>query len=207
MHLSGEFIAALVLVVGGALFVVRSLLTMRAGVPALLRAGLTDSSGDIAGGSLAWIVVGAASVGAAIIHLALAPAHFDEIGPHAIGFLVAGLLQMLSAFAALARRTRPVAVAIVALNGGLVIAWLVSRTLGLPIGAPPWHPEAVGRADLITVALEMLIVTALAGRLVPDKIRRPRLPSFVSSIAAVPAAGGVFILTIVALAAGEAQIH
>lgn len=64
-----------------------------------------------------------------------------------------------------------------ALNGAVVLAWIWSRTVGVPIGPHAWTPEPAGIADLSATLLELLLVTAwaLAAPLRP-RPRAPRAP-------------------------------
>jgi hypothetical protein len=108
------------------------------------------------------------SLGAAAVHFAMTPQHASESIVHGVGFVVAGWAQVVVAgllFARPGRRTLAWA-ALVQLS--LVAAWAVSRTYGLPVGPQPWTPEAVGAADLVTVAMEVgfvvLAVAALGSR-------------------------------------------
>lgn len=42
----------------------------------------------------------------------------------------------------------------IAINGGLVMLWTISRTLGLPFGPETWTPEALGLPDIVATAYE-----------------------------------------------------
>jgi hypothetical protein len=43
--------------------------------------------------------------------------------------------------------------------------WAVSCTVGVPIGAEPWHPEAIAEVDLVSTIVETLIVLGCVGTL------------------------------------------
>jgi hypothetical protein len=115
------------------------------------------------------LILIAASLGAAIIHFAHGPEHIEELGALGLGFYVSGALQVgwaLLALAAnrsaarswLARAAFPTGVA---LNVAIILAWVVSRTVGLPAGEQPWTPEPVGLADGICALLEAGVVVGL----------------------------------------------
>jgi hypothetical protein len=114
----------------------------------------------------ATVIAIAASIGAGLIHLALGPEHLEELGALGWGFYLAAALQLGWVVAVLGapgrRRVRGVAFAGLAINVAILGAWVVSRTIGLPAGETPWVPEPVGRADLISAALEIGIVAILA---------------------------------------------
>ena len=131
------------------------------------------------------VVLVAASIAAGVVHLAQGPEHVDELGWLGAGFYVAGLLQLAwAALNLLAARTQPVrgaghrlgarrllTPAGLAVNAGVLVAWLISRTIGLPAGDHPWTPEAVGMSDTITAVLEggLLIALGLSLRRHPDQ--------------------------------------
>jgi len=100
----------------------------------------------------------AASLGAGIIHLAVAPAHFAEYWLFGAFFFSAGLFQVTTA-ALLQFIPKPSLVAMVVVSNGLIsVVWLVSRTTGLPVGPHSFTPEDVGSADAAATVLELLIV-------------------------------------------------
>jgi hypothetical protein len=115
----------------------------------------------IAQRTAARFVLAAAALGAGVIHLAFAPEHLQEYLPLGIGFVAAGVLQLVWAVA-IAIRDSPRWL----LAGGVgslffVAVYLMSRTLGLPLGPEAFHPEAFGTADLLCCALELPV--GLAG--------------------------------------------
>lgn len=118
------------------------------------------------------LVLAAAAAGAGVIHLTYAPEHVREYLPLGIGFLVAGVLQLLWA-ASLTVRESPRLL----LWGGLfsflfIGAYLMSRTTGLPLVPGAFHPESVGTADLICCALEVPVAFgALLLRRRPSALR------------------------------------
>jgi hypothetical protein len=131
-----------------------------------------------------WLATIAASIGAGVIHLALGPEHVDELGGPGFGFYLAAILQLGWAGAAVvafrpwrrvassssiggrsprgAPARRRLAIAGIAINATILAAWAVSRLVGLPAGETPWVPEAIGRADVISAALQGSIVFTLA---------------------------------------------
>jgi len=127
----------------------------------------------------------AASAGAGLIHLAHGPAHLDELGALGAGFYLAAALQLGWAAVVLAalagsgsgwsrRGVAPLARSGIAINGAILAAWVISRTVGLPAGATPWTPEAIGLPDATSAILQGLLVVGLAATL--RGWRMPRLP-------------------------------
>src|ERR1700687_4850296 len=82
--------------------------------------------------------------GAALIHLAAAPAHLREYLPFGLFFLAVGSAQIVLAVELIARPTRRLALALAAGSLALVGLWFVSRSVGLPIGPTPGVPEDLG---------------------------------------------------------------
>ena len=108
-----------------------------------------------------------ASAGAGAIHLAFGPEHMSEWAVLGTGFYAAGAVQLLWALL-LVRRERWLRTG--ALGSLLFVGvWLATRTTGLPIGPEKWEAEAVGRADLLCVGLELAVAAgALALVLLPQ---------------------------------------
>jgi hypothetical protein len=116
----------------------------------------------------------AASAGA---HAGLVPAHLNEEPRLGAAFLVAVVLLVLAA-AALAARPADLRVAAAAglLLAGLILAYLASRTTGIPVLDPePEAVDAVGIATNVVEGIGVLVALALIhplrrpGRLTPLK--------------------------------------
>ena len=106
-----------------------------------------------------------ALVGAAVIHVVVVPEHLTEWAAAGVFFAVLAVAQLLVAVAALVRPAPVVWVASVVVAAGPIVLWLVSRTVGLPLGPEPGAPEALGLSDLACAVLEAAAVAfALALR-------------------------------------------
>ena len=81
----------------------------------------------------------------------------------ALFFAVLGAAQIGWGLAALARDRAPFPRAVIGVNVGVLALWVVSRTVGLPVGPEAGTAEAVGRADVLCMALQLLVVGSLAG--------------------------------------------
>lgn len=120
-----------------------------------------------------------ASVLAGGIHLAVAPEHLEHWWVYGAFFIVIGGFQAIFAPVVLRRPTWPVALTGIAVNLGVVLIWVLSRTTGLPITPPAditSHGrsdglEAVGAADLAATGAELLVVCLLVS-LLPPRMRR-----------------------------------
>lgn len=98
------------------------------------------------------------SLGAAVIHFAVAPAHWQEWIPAGAFFASVGALQLIWAWFALTRAAPRVLASGVALNLSVVAIWVLSRTSGPPLGPHAGEPEVVGAADLCALLLQIYVV-------------------------------------------------
>jgi hypothetical protein len=209
-----HWIAAVVLVAGGAIFLALAAYRRfgpgrRRHDPAAAGAGgrPVPVAGQTVDQSLIWIVA-SLSLGAAAIHLAAAPHHYAELGDLGAGFLVAGVFQAVWARTLLRSTARRTAWIGILGNMAIVAAWIYSRVVGLPVGPEPWTPEAIGLPDAASTIFELLILGGMSVRLLGiDRTpiaRRGRVRS-IAAIAVVPALGLVLLtssLAAVAIAAG-----
>ena len=142
------------------------------------------------------LAAAAITFGAGLIHLALAPAHFAEYVPFGALFVVTALAQV--GWAEWLRRQperRSALVAGAAINLGVAAVWLVSRTLGLPVGPDAGIALAIGPSDLVATVDEIL-----AAALALAALTR-RDPFGASSWA--PAAAWVLIALSIVVALGD----
>lgn len=101
-----------------------------------------------------------ASAAAAAIHFAAAPPHLREYAPAGAFMLMTGCLQWGWAIWITRRPSLFAMASGMAGNACLVWLWIVSRTMGLPIGMNPRVPEHIHSTDLLATALAVLIVVA-----------------------------------------------
>jgi hypothetical protein len=120
------------------------------------------------------VALGAAAVGAGLIHLAFAPEHLEEYLPLGIGFVAAGILQIAWGLVTPLRESR-----LLLRAGGIgsllfIGVYLMSRTVGLPLGPDAFSAEAFAPPDLLCCALEVPVALgALALSRRPGALRRP----------------------------------
>ena len=131
----------------------------------------------------------------------MAPSHFGESTVEGFSFLVAAWLQIGLAVAVVVRPSRVVAVSTILVSVGCIVAWAVSRTVGLPFGAHADHAESVTIVDSVTVAMEAATIV-LAAMLLSPSVRR-----FRSSTAAIAGVVAVLVLTSAIIATPEARDH
>lgn len=140
----------------------------------------------------------AASAGAALVHAAAAGSHVGDDSLQLL-FAVSAVLQLAWAALAVLAPRRPVVLAGVVLNAGAVAAWLLQRTIGLPVIDALREPEAVGLQDSLAALLGALAAVGAAASLIPAFGRHRRSPVWL-------AAGSVaaLLLAVPAMAADHA---
>ncbi|HEV3473912.1 MAG TPA: hypothetical protein VG602_00890 [Actinomycetota bacterium] len=121
------------------------------------------------------LIVALLSLGAAAVHTFVIQSHFAEYWLFGVFFLVLALLQAVWAVTLMVRPIRRLLIWGAVGNAIVVGLWLVTRTVGLPLGPEPGSPEAVGFIDGAATAFEVLLVAGvwallrpgLAGRSIP----------------------------------------
>ncbi len=128
------------------------------------------------------LVIGAlCTAGAAAIHFAVTQQHFEEWWGFGIFFFVAGWVQLLWAAVAVRVSSRRLLLIGFVGNLGVVVLWVLSRTVGLPFGPEPGEVESVGLSDLVATGFEVVGATCcLALLLVPIESLRLRLSPLLS---------------------------
>jgi hypothetical protein len=132
---------------------------------------------------------------AAAIHFAVSIDHFSESLVYGIAFVATAWFQLGWALAYMVIRARPLAILAIAVNVTAVVAWAVSRTVGLPAIGVHEGPEAAGVLDLLASALEIGVVALLVVALA-SPLRRLRRPLQAMSAALYP--GAILVAVLVA---------
>jgi hypothetical protein len=98
------------------------------------------------------------SAGAAVIHFAVIPGHWDEYWGQGLFFVVAAVAQLLWALWIIVAPSRLIYLAGAAGNAAIVVMWIVTRTAGIPAGPGAGEAEAVEFADTLSTVFEVIIV-------------------------------------------------
>jgi hypothetical protein len=186
--------AAVVLVIGGAIFVTLAALARRSEGP-MIPVDPPPATPHPVERSTAVILAGL-SLGAAAIHLVAAPSHYVELGDLGAGFLVAAVLQTAWARTILRGASRRAMATGIAINAAIVVLWAVTRTIGLPVGPTPAIAEQVGLPDGASTAFELLLLAGLAIRWLDlDRrvVRRFRGARSLVAVTVVPVLGLVML--------------
>lgn len=108
-------------------------------------------------------------IGAGTIHAVWMGIHLEEWATAGVFFLALAMVQTILAFALFAFPTERVYLAVIVINLGTALVWVVSRTVGMPIGPEPGIAESVGAPDAVATFFEVLGAVAL----VPLLLERP----------------------------------
>jgi hypothetical protein len=169
----------------------------------LERRGVLGVAGRMVGANAPVAVIAASlSLAAAGIHFAVIESHLEESVLEAVLFFGLGWFQLIWAQLFLLRGGRSVALVGAAVNAGAIGVWLLSRTVGLPIGATPGVPEALGWPDLLASSFELSLIGLLLPLLLPQRFGRwfsGEVPVQKAFVLAAFSIAAVAVLTAVAL--------
>jgi hypothetical protein len=129
-------------------------------------------------------VAAVASAGAGLIHAAAAGSHADD-RTLAVLFALGAAAQAGWALAAIRRAGRRVALAGAAVNAAMVLAWLASRTVGLPLVVALRDPEPAGFQDSVAAALAAVAVAGALVAVRPGVRTRALSPVVAGGVAAL----------------------
>jgi len=103
------------------------------------------------------------SAAAAAVHAAVAAPHFREYAPFGLLFGATALAQAAWAMLMIAAPSARLLAAGAAGNAAVVAAWVLSRTVGLPVGPGRWTPEPATSLDVAASTLELgAVATSIA---------------------------------------------
>jgi len=125
------------------------------------------------------------SLVAAIVHLWATPEHFEEWWGYGAFFLVSAVAQAAYAAVLLSRPSQKLLVAGIAGNSAIVLLYLVTRTLGIPLFGPEAGVvDEVGAIDVLATASEAALVVGLGAMLLWRLPRGDRAVALVLALAA-----------------------
>jgi hypothetical protein len=155
----------------------------------------TEKNKTVARGPVLYSVA-ALSVLAALIHLWVTPEHFEEWWGYGAFFLSAAIAQGAYGAVLLRWPRRPLLLLGVVGNLSIVVLYVVTRTVGVPVlGPQAGEVEGVGATDLCATVSELAIVLAVGAVLLQGmspQIRRTVL--IVSAVALLGLAHLVHLL-------------
>lgn len=150
----------------------------------------------------------ALSLGAAAIHVAVAPEHLAEYGPIGIAFIAVAGVQVATAVAFVAMGIGRLRGPTIAVTLAVISVWALSRTVGFPIGPDAWMPEEIQLTDSVAVFLEsaLILLLLLPMERLAAVLGRARVADAMS-IAIVPVIGSIGLVTLVAVASMAPAVH
>ncbi len=207
-HDTIEAIAAVVLWLAGVVALASAVRDGRAGRGKV--APFSPADGGPAARRAVLTVVAALSLGAAMIHLAAAPKHVEELGDIGLGFYLAALFQAGWVVTFLAHPSARRAAIGIAGNAAITIVWIWTRTVGLRFGADTGQPESIGVPDAVATALQVGLILLLGAGLARRPRRMVDLRAAAASgatVVAVPLVGIVFLATTLAVSVAVGGQH
>ncbi|HNM85706.1 MAG: hypothetical protein U0Q20_12560 [Mycobacterium sp.] len=147
-----------------------------------------------------------ASLGAAVIHCAVAPAHWQEWLPAGLFFVSIAVFQLLWARVVLSRSTPPVLAAAIVINSAALALWVMSRTAGAPFGPQAGVPELVQAADLCALLLQVYVVMGAGWAWYRGRHGEP-IPAFANAAVLLGAMTVVALASTVGVASGLRHGH
>jgi hypothetical protein len=128
---------------------------------ALGRPRVARTAGEGVASHIAVPAVVVLSLVAAWVHFAYTQSHFREWWAYGLFFLVVAVAQAVFAPAIIRWPNRWLALAGILLNLGVVVMYVWSRTIGVPIGPHAGVAEHTKLPDLATTGAEILLVAVL----------------------------------------------
>jgi MFS family permease len=164
------------------------------------KAELTVSHDTVVRYSLAIV-----SAAAAVIHFAVAGAHFQEYWLFGVFMLAVAWLQVLWTVAAARRSSALLLWGGAVVNAGVVAVYIVTRTVGDVIGPTPHEVESLGFGDGLCTVLEAVIVAGCARLLLTRVHRRVSRRGLVTA-SVITAVVTAFLLNVALVAGGPEML-
>jgi hypothetical protein len=114
------------------------------------------------------VLAAVASVAAAAVHLAVVPEHLRESGLYGAFFVGAAGAQLGSAGLLVRTRSQSFSRLVAAGNAAVIVLWLLTRLVGVPIGPDAGDTEPFQLLDVTASTCEALVIVgcvAAGGRL------------------------------------------
>ncbi|MEZ0341673.1 hypothetical protein ACAG25_17020 [Mycobacterium sp. pV006] len=147
-----------------------------------------------------------ASLGAAVVHFAVVPSHWQEWTLSGVFFGVLAFLQLVWAGTVLIRTTTPVLAAGIVLNVGAIALWALSRTAGAPFGPHAGQAEVIQGADLAALLLQTYVVMG-AGWIGYRGLQGQPVSAFASAAVLIGAVAVITLASTVGIVSGQRHSH
>jgi hypothetical protein len=170
--------------------------------------GAISRPGDqsmVSGFKVARYCLAIATAATAVIHFAVAGAHFTEYWLFGVFMLVVAWLQALWAAVVVVRPSRWVLGGGAILDAGVTGVYVITRTFGDLVGPAPHAVEPLGFRDGVCTALEVVVVVGCCWLLASRRNWRVRREQLIAVPAVVAVAAGV-LLSVALVAGGPAMV-
>ena len=164
-----------------------------------------DVQSTVPGTKVVGYCVAILSAATAVIHFAVAGAHFQEYWLFGVFMLVVAWLQAFWAAAFVVRPSRWVMVSAAIIDTAVIAVYLVTRTVGDVVGPTPNSVEPVGFGDALCTVLEAAVVVGSLWLLLSAKDWRVRRVRFFA-VPAVTGAATVVMLSVALVAGGPEMV-
>jgi hypothetical protein len=164
------------------------------------------TSEETAGRYLSWLLA-TMSLGASLIHFAVAGEHFAMTWWHGAFFAVGAFIQLAWAVLIALRPGRGLLASGMALNAAFIAAWVVSRTTGVPFGPDAGQAEPAALADTLATGLEAVVVVVAGVVLARPRLAFHHVPARLGLSGVAALGAGVFALSTLALTPAFAAGH
>jgi len=118
------------------------------------------------------VICAVATVVAAAVHVFVIPEHFDESALYGTFFVSLAAVQLGWAAMAVMRPSLRVLSAGIAGNVAVVLLWLATRLVAVPLGPGAGTREEIGALDVLATSCELVVIVA-AAVLLTSRGRRP----------------------------------
>jgi hypothetical protein len=194
-----------------ALDLVTAALLLAIGAPLLWAAWRAKGSGPRSHGSVntdtttsLLLIAAGLSFAAAAIHIAVVPEHLTESAVEGVAFALLALFQIATGALLAVGPSDRLKAAVVAVNLGATLMWMITRTIGVPFISDVVSPEAIALRDVVATTFELGIVAVLLG-ISRAAANADRFASM-AAVSLVPVLGLVGIITLLAVA-GPTPVH
>jgi hypothetical protein len=117
------------------------------------------------------------SAGAAAVHVAVCPEHFHEALIYGTFMAAAASAQLGWAFLVMVAGRRWLVVAGLGGNLAMTALWLLTRTVGVPLGPGAGEVETIGALDLVATTCELGVIACCAWVLLRSRARARLQPA------------------------------
>jgi hypothetical protein len=133
------------------------------------------------------LILAAALLASAAIHLAVTPEHLTEWAAAAAFFILLSITEIAAATLLFTRLPqRSILIATTTISLAPLILWLYSRTAGMPFGPSAGTPETIGLPDIAACILELTaLLTALTLLRTPTWPTRPPTTTHTKALALI----------------------